>query len=110
VAPDLVPGEVTITAAQAVSCTVSATVNNGNSGTLALAKISASQWPLLENSALTFTAGTASGNNPNVSQTFTDVKDGDYIIIRQNATTATGTNDIPYQALYTHTIIKVNVK
>jgi uncharacterized repeat protein (TIGR02543 family) len=111
VAPDLTPGEVTITASQAANCSVSATVNNGNSGTLALAKISASQWPLYENSALTFTTtGTASGNNPSVSGTFTNVADGDYIIIRQNATTATGSTDAPYKALFTHTIIKVNVQ
>jgi hypothetical protein len=105
VAPDLTPGEVTITAAQAASCAVSATVNNGDSSTLSLAKISASQWPLLENSALTFTTTGSAGNHASVSGTFTNVTDGDYIIIRQNASTAAN-----YKALINHYVIKVNVQ
>jgi uncharacterized repeat protein (TIGR02543 family) len=105
VAPDLVPGEVTITAAQAASCAVSATVNNGDSSTLSLAKISASQWPLLENSTLTFTTTGSAGNHASVSGTFTNVTDGDYIVIRQNASTAAN-----YKALINHYVIKVNVK
>jgi len=105
VAPDLSPGEVTITAAQAASCAVSATVNNGDSCSLSLAKISASQWPLKEDSVLTFTTTGSTANNATVSGNFTNVADGDYIIIRQNASTAAN-----YKALFSHYIIKVNVK
>ena len=104
VAPDFTPGEVTITTAQAASCSVSATVNNGASGVnLSIAKISASQWPLLENSDLTF--GTASSGTTGTA-TYTNVADGDYIVIRQNASTG----DASYKALFNHYIIKVNVK
>jgi len=103
VAPDFTPGEVTITTAQAASCAVSATVNNSATGVnISIAKISANQWPLLENSALTF--GTASSGTTGTA-TFTNVADGDYIVIRQNAGTST-----EYKALFSHYIIKVNVK
>jgi hypothetical protein len=104
VAPDFTPGEVTITSAQAASVAVSATVNNSASGVnLSIAKISASQWPLLENSALTF--GTASSGTTGTA-TFTNVADGDYIVIRQNASTG----DASYKALFNHYVIKVNVR
>jgi hypothetical protein len=103
VAPDFTPGEVTITAAQAASCSVSATVNNAAAGVnVSFAKISGDQWALLEDSDLTF--GTASSGTTGTG-TF-NIEDGDYIIIRQNASTS----DASYKGLFSHTIIKVNVK
>jgi len=103
VAPDFTPGEVTITTAQAANCAVSATVNNSASGVnLSFAKISANQYPLLENSDLVF--GAASSNTTG-SAAFTNIQDGDYIVIRQNASQS----DSSYKGLFSHYIIKVNV-
>jgi uncharacterized repeat protein (TIGR02543 family) len=101
VAPDFEPGSVTLTAAQAASVAVTATVNNSAAGVnLSTARIPAADWPLLENSSVTF--GTASSNG---SATFTNVQNGDYILIRQNASTT----DASYKALFCHVIIKVTV-
>ncbi|MDR2717076.1 MAG: InlB B-repeat-containing protein, partial [Treponema sp.] len=101
VAPDFEPGLVTIPSAQAASCAVSATVNNSASGVnISIAKISASEWPLLESSSVTF--GAASSNTTGTG-TF-NVQNGDYIVIRQNASPS----DANYKALFSHTIIKVN--
>jgi len=103
VAPDFTPGEVTITAAQAANCAVTAKINNSASGVnVSIAKISASQWPLLENSVLTFEPASSDTNG---SATFTNVANGDYIVIRQNASPS----DTSYKGLFSHYIIKVNV-
>jgi hypothetical protein len=102
VGPDFEPGSVTLTTAQAASVSVSATVNNSATGVnVSIAKISASEWPLLESSSVTF--GTASSGTTGTA-TLTNVANGDYILIRQNAGTAAD-----YKALFCHVIIKVTV-
>jgi len=105
VSPDFTPGEVTLTVAQAASCAVSATANNGSSCSLSIVKISAGQWPLLDGSTLTFDQTGTSATNPTISRTYTNVANGDYILIRQNAPTTA-----EYAGLFTHYIIKVNVQ
>jgi len=104
-APDFEPGHVTITAAQAASCAVSAKANNGNTSSVSIAKISASDWPLLDNSTLTIAGTGSSSTQASATATITDVKNGDYILVRHNA----NTSDTTYGGLFLHTIIKVTV-
>jgi len=100
VAPNFEPGQVTVFSADS-NLTLNAVFTNGDGQSVQWAKVSAAGWPLKENSAVTFSEVTS---GMTLNTTVSDVKNGDYIIIRMNSKENT------YASLNTHYIIKVNVQ